>query len=850
MGTEKQTVEVLRLRTNIGLGALVGLMAGFLLGARDSIFAITLHAPRPFPLSKILSFSIYPIASYALIGCLVMAVLGVVITMLMRSGGYTVSKATLAGIYVGISALLAVSVVGSGVIGVKAIEEKPHIVGELTVVGMLCGLALATLTVYILKKVRRDRLIAICISLFVSLLIFSHIALWTNRNLRFGFFNIRSASDFGLLILIGFLVIMAVCLYLLSLSILRKDRSEAGKEKTVILLAAFMVGSGVIGLLEAISRSFVIVGELSLVSTLCGIALGGLTIYILRKVRRDRLIAVCISISVSLLVFLYMGLWMNMGLLPGMLSPIGLLSHFGLLILVGFLATGLYLLALSIPRRRSSESRKERYIALGLLSAVTFVFLAIALIIHFNNQDVEARRTSVSSESKGLGSPKDRPNILWIVMDTARADHLSCYGYNRKTTPNIDRIASEGVLFENAISAAPWTLPSHASMFTGMFPSRHGADGEHVYLADEFLTIAEVLSSHGYRTFGYSNNHFLYPYHNLTQGFGTLEVTEWGRKFRKELADSLLINAARLQVPGLVGTSDAGAHRTNRMVEKWITDSHNSNTSFFIFINYMEVHSPYGDTPYSGHFLGSTNRKEAGRANQNPYPYISGKVEMSDRDFEMLRALYDGDMLYLDYRMNQLFDHLRQLGIMDDTVLIITSDHGENFGEHRLLGHVLCVYDTLLHIPLIIRYPKLFPPKLRIQEQVQTVDILPTILDIVGIDRSEAQDIQGHSLLQAQNEQHGSPFTVAEIGTPLYFLHDLIAESIKFDTSGSIRRLKTIRTDEFKYIWSSDGRDELYNIREDPGELNNLIEIRSEDAKKLKDTLGEWLDSFEHYGHR
>jgi len=259
----------------------------------------------------------------------------------------------------------------------------------------------------------------------------------------------------------------------------------------------------------------------------------------------------------------------------------------------------------------------------------------------------------------------------------------------------------------------------------------------------------------------------------------------------------------------------------------------------------MEAHDPYHPPKnYAMPYLGKdADFTRAMRINQNANHYISGKVQMSDEDFEMLLALYDGEILYLDFRMGQLFDYLRELNIMDNTILIITSDHGENFGEHHLMGHHLCVYDTLLHVPLIIRYPDSFEAGLRVDEQVQLTDIFPTILDIVGIDWNGKEQLQGCSLLEDRG-QDGSTFTIAEYA-PGGGLNPLANK--QFDIAKYSNRLKSVRTDEFKYIWSSDGHDELYNIRLDPGELNNLVETEPEKAEELKALLIEWLDSFRLY---
>jgi len=482
--------------------------------------------------------------------------------------------------------------------------------------------------------------------------------------------------------------------------------------------------------------------------------------------------------------------------------------------------------------------------SLILLVIMVPAFITISFVKPFdfnNDQEAGAPGTSLLSPEE----LKEKPNILFIVMDTVRADHLSCHGYYRNTTPNIDNIAGEGILFESCIAEAPWTLPTHASIFTSMFPRKHGTDMEHQWLEDDFQTVAEVLRQHGYKTLGYSNNPYVSPETNLSQGFDTFEVTLLGRyEAGSELTDWLKMNVAKRYLQNFFLT-DNGACRTNRVVKEWIADAHQAETPFLLFINYMEAHIPYyPPREFAMPYLGQdADLAEAMSINQSIEPYIFGQLEMDAEDFETLRALYDGKISYLDFRMEQLFDYLRELEIWDDTILIITSDHGENFGEHNLMNHRLCVYDTLLHVPLIIRYPELAESGIQVDEQVQLTDLFPTILDIAGIDWDGKEQIQGHSLLQ-DGEETESTFAIAEYVSLLEVDCD---RNPQFDVSKYCRRLKAVRTEEFKYIWSSDGRDELYNIRHDPGELNNLIEIEPEKAAELKAVLQEWLNSFEPY---
>lgn len=581
---------------------------------------------------------------------------------------------------------------------------------------------------------------------------------------------------------------------------------------------------------------------ITVICILSGVGLAGLIVYVLDKgLRKERLVACSITLLVWLLVIIYGGLWVNFSLLSeeAFFRPLSLLTNVALLLLASLMSMGLYILFLSMLKRY--DPRRVKQAGYSLLLVMLCTFIIISSVGPFSVENATKIEVLVDSEIL-----KGKPNILWIVTDTVRADHLSSYGYERNTTPNIDRIASEGILYENAISTAPWTLPSHASMFTGMFPSKHGADAEHLWLDDGFQTIAEVLRLHGYKTFAYSNNPFISHRNNTAQGFDTLKATAGKRYEGMELAERLRIHrAVRFVQKNL--RMDQGAQSTNKVVKSWITDANQTEAPFFIFINYMEAHDPYQPPKsYAEPYLSkSISFSEAMEVNQDEAATISGKVQISDKDLDVLRALYDGEISYLDFRIGQLVDYLRELNILDNTVLIINADHGENFGDHNLMEHILCVYDTLLHVPLVIRYPALFEAGSRVGEQVQLTDIYPTILDIVGIDW-DSEEIQGFSLLRKWEERERK-FAIAEHAVWGWWLSKLSETNRQFDVSAYARRLMTIRTEEFKYIWASNRQDELYNIRQDSGELNNLIEARPEKASELRALLKEWLNSFENY---
>lgn len=419
------------------------------------------------------------------------------------------------------------------------------------------------------------------------------------------------------------------------------------------------------------------------------------------------------------------------------------------------------------------------------------------------------------------------PNVLWIVMDTARADHLACYGYARPTTPYLDQLAREGVLYEQAISPAPWTIPAHASMFTGLYPRKHQATNAHPFLARSFPTVAEVLRSYGYRTVGFSSNPSVGPASQLQQGFDQFYKVYAS----PDGAGPGDMDPHRFSVP---------AHKTNAEVRAWLAQHGEDRTPFFMFINYIDPHLPYHPpADYAQQFLApGISLETAWQVNQDCRLYWTGAVEMSEADFAILRSLYDGEIRYLDSQIRDLLDQFRTREILDRTVVIITSDHGENIGDHHLMDHQFCVYDTLLHVPLIIRYPPRFPAGQRVRDIVQTTQIFPTLLDVIGLDWEGRDELQGHSLLEEEPPSQPWPRGLAEYDPGLGPQAGMMPAAYN-------RELKTVRDAEFKYIWASDGNDELYHLTEDPDELNNVLAAHPKKAQELRQQLQDWLNSFE-----
>ena len=432
---------------------------------------------------------------------------------------------------------------------------------------------------------------------------------------------------------------------------------------------------------------------------------------------------------------------------------------------------------------------------------------------------------------------KRQPNIVLIVMDAARARSFSCYGYHRPTTPNFEKLAKRSAIYEQAISPAGWSLPAHASIFTGLYPSKHGAHDQHKYLSPEYLTMAEILSSVGYHTLSFCYNAYVSHATGLDRGFTEFNrfVHTTPRRFRKiaHKIDSFLALTR--------GLHDSGARYINKQVNMALRRLYQGPKPFFMFIHYEEPHSPFRPPHKFNRYLpNGVSQSMAKKINQDRWKYFVNPELMNERDFEILTALYDAEITYLDTKITEIFSWLEELAVLDETMVIITADHGENIGEHDMLGHAYCLYDTLLHVPLIIHYPRGMATPGRVRHQVQTLDLLPTIMAMLGEDTSYTyKTLQGYNLLSSNRHE----FTIGEQSHP-----DLSTFYRRFpgaDVSRFDRELRMIRTEQHKYIWDSRGDHELYDLKADVDEEHNIIAHHPTIVQDLDSKLNNWLSSFE-----
>ena len=451
-------------------------------------------------------------------------------------------------------------------------------------------------------------------------------------------------------------------------------------------------------------------------------------------------------------------------------------------------------------------------------------------------------------------SSQNAPNIVLIMLDTARVDRFSCYGYSRSTTTYIDQIAHEGLLYERAFSPEVWTLPVVSSVLTGLPPGVHGVVQPSHRLDPHQRTMAELLSKQGYDTLGISSGAWVTASRGHAHGFN--EFWETYRLIRSNTSSRLANLINRFYAKYIYQRYDKGARGINRAVAKWLRSRQERRVDrpFFLFIQYLEPHYPYRP-PRSHEGLYMPDRQtltKAKRIAHNPLDVLAGKIILDDQDLKLLNNLYDAEITYLDMRIGELYETLQKAGVLETTALILFADHGENIGDHGLLDHHFCLYDSLIHIPLIIRYPPLFPAGEKLPDIVQTQDLFGTVLKIAGLSGVPGID-DARSLLVEDIRANPREYAVSEASDA--FVDVIERRGALRDLAGYRRQLRAIRTRRYKYIEGSDDSRELYDIVDDPQETRNLVLERPDLSHELCERLQQEFESqkrkaSEAVGHR
>ena len=415
-------------------------------------------------------------------------------------------------------------------------------------------------------------------------------------------------------------------------------------------------------------------------------------------------------------------------------------------------------------------------------------------------------------------------NVLLIVLDTVRADRMSLYGYERPTTPALGRLASRGVKFNQARSTAPWTLPSHASMMTGRW--RHElSSGINQPLDDAFPTLAEFLAGHGYDTAGFvANTTYAGAETGLARGFAHYEdhdVSTSGALWTTSVGRRFLCPLLAPQDPRSDGHPNdhlrKSASRIRRDFVSWIDRRKADDRPFFAFLNMFDAHNPYlppdeFDAPFGAETHSADDLKLFERW------FILDKSTLTPSQVSLVSDAYDDCITYLDSQIEGLLGDLALRDMLDDTLVIITADHGEHFGEHGLYGHASSLYDQELRVPLLMVLPRSAQGGLTVTNSVSLRGLPATVVDVLGL-RADAP-FPGRSLARFWSSDEAA----TEIDHPVLASVDGPVHTAPNQGRSPVFSgpMKAVTRGSRVYIRNGDGREELFDVESDPGQTHNL----------------------------
>ncbi|AGA24665.1 sulfatase [Singulisphaera acidiphila] len=440
-------------------------------------------------------------------------------------------------------------------------------------------------------------------------------------------------------------------------------------------------------------------------------------------------------------------------------------------------------------------------------------------------------------------------NVVLIVLDTVRAQSLSLYGYGRKTSPNLERIAAEGVRFDQALATAPWTAPSHAGMFTGQLPGQLSI-GWSRPLDGTYTTLAEFLGARGYRTAGFVANTTYCSYETgLDRGFHHYE------DYDVSLPNILLCSGLMQRTLNFVrnatglGLDDiklGGGHRKdaariNRDFLGWLASRPAHDSPYFAFLNYYDAHHPYlTPEPDQERPRGRQPRSSADFNLLRKW-WDLDKKGLTSTDLELVRDSYDRCLTYLDDQIGRLFKELTKRGELEDTIVIVTADHGEHLGEQRLYGHGCSLYRPELHVPLLVFAPGAVPTGQVVTAPVSLRDLPATVVDLLGL--ANESPFPGRSLAVAWS---GGPVPAGSFADSLLSEVELPPEADPNGGRSPVCRgpMLSLVADGWHYIRNGDGREELYDFEHDTAETNDLAGSadKAEVMRTLRARIAEGSD--------
>lgn len=482
-----------------------------------------------------------------------------------------------------------------------------------------------------------------------------------------------------------------------------------------------------------------------------------------------------------------------------------------------------------------------------------------------------------------------QPNVLFIVLDTLRRDRLSVYGHNRNTSPEFDEFSLNATLFERAVAAAQWTVPSHTSMFTGLYPSTHEITEANRQLSGSYPTLAEILQASGYHTVGFCNNPLVGVLNNgLQRGFDSfynyagaapnrpLQTRRFGlpkplslrwNRFARVVSNQFAQNdwLFRMSLNPLLTPIWTRFVNYKGSTENSISDmiayleqhrAQNSEQPVFAFLNLMGTHLPYRPPQDALDRIAPGLRRDRhayqfmGRFNADAARWASpADPQLADWERRVIDDFYDAEIAYQDLHLGRLLRSLKQSGALDDTMVILCADHGEGHGDHDFFGHSFVVYQELVHVPLLIHYPERFPAGKRVKTNISTRRLFHTVLDVVGVkpplDESDPNaDVQRLSLARSVNCQPDPEggIVFSEAYPPQTFLSVLRHRNpALIDRMRLTQVRRGVYDGSHKLTMVADKVDGLFDVASDPTEVNDISHQQLARVTELKTKVGSFI---------
>lgn len=427
-----------------------------------------------------------------------------------------------------------------------------------------------------------------------------------------------------------------------------------------------------------------------------------------------------------------------------------------------------------------------------------------------------------------------------MTIDTLRADRLGAYGFSQAHTPVLDQLAREGVRFDRAVCQLPQTNSSHASLMTGLYASTIGMK---VHMVDKLRpgtqTMASVFAGAGYQTAGIYSWVSLDPqFCGLDQGFQTYagyvlnrsaifsdpRLEQLAATFRQLKEQVPIIKTADVvlgQSDRIEESLDGRADVTNQAVFDWL-DAHAQSGPFFLWVHYYDPHYPYAPPKGYDHIFGLDYQGDIDGSVETIHKIEKNQISISAEDRSRLTELYQGEIAFADAQLGRLLESLKQRGLQDDTIVAVTGDHGESFGEHGDWNHGLKVYESEIHVPLMLRYPRRIPAGTTIGAPAQLIDVMPTLLELTGL--RAPKPVQGTSLLSLILGQSNG----AERAAFTELADDSFVSVLTYGN------WKLIRND-------ANGELQLYHLSEDEAEQKNLVRAEPQMVRNLDARLQDLM---------